>query len=196
MRRQETAEPANLVIGGTGMLKGVALRLSTEFQTIVIARQVRKLYELSREAKTVGGAISAWRFDYSAPRAADRIVDVLRHRSLDCRKVVLWVHSHAEEFAVGLLQRLAERHSEAAIVHVLGSASLQPEGIADRMVANNVVGSLPNYRQAVLGFKVEANTTRWLTHAEICTGVLHALEMTERRHVVGTVEPWGSRPGA
>lgn len=196
MREKESAEPVALVIGGTGMLKRVSLRLSAELRTIVVARDIRKLHQLTKEAKAVGGAISTWPLDYGAPGAADRIAGMLSDHKLDCRKVVMWVHSHAEEFSVKLLKHLAERHSEAIVVHVLGSASLQPEGIANRMKTGEVVGGLPNYRQAILGFKAEGNTTRWLTHEEICEGVLHAFEMTEPRHVVGTVEPWSRRPGA
>ncbi len=196
MRDKASAEPAALVIGGTGMLKRVSLRLSAELRTIVVARQIRKLHALYREAKNDGGDILAWPLDYGTPGAADRVADMLRHRKLDCRKVVLWVHSYAEEFSVKLLKHLAEQHPDANVVHVLGSASLQPDGIANRMMTGEVIRGLPDYRQLILGFKAEGNTTRWLTHEEICEGVLHAFEMTEPRHVVGTVEPWSRRPGA
>ena len=196
MHRKEAAEPVNLVIGGTGMLSGVALALSTEFRTIVVARGIRRLHQVYRKAKAGGGTISAVPMDYSRPGEADRMPDLLRHWNVDCRKVVIWVHSHAEVFSTKLLAYLGKHNPDAVVVHVLGSASLQREGIADRMLTTDFVDRLPNYRQAVLGFKREGDGARWLTHEEICAGVMHALDMAERRYVVGTVEPWNLRPGA
>ncbi|NWG46914.1 MAG: hypothetical protein HXY25_10275 [Alphaproteobacteria bacterium] len=50
------------------------------------------------------------------------------------------------------------------------------------------------YTQVILGFHLEGETARWLTHAEIAGGVLDALAGPTARHVIGTLEPWERRP--
>ena len=37
--------------------------------------------------------------------------------------------------------------------------------------------------------------TRWLTHAEISSGVLNAITLGTPRHIVGMIRPWNQRPG-
>jgi hypothetical protein len=45
-----------------------------------------------------------------------------------------------------------------------------------------------------LGFVLEGNHSRWLTHAEISGGVIHSIQTQSKRHVVGTLTPWYRRP--
>ena len=50
------------------------------------------------------------------------------------------------------------------------------------------------YRQVILGFQIEGERSRWLTHGEISQGVLQAIADDAEYHVVGVVRPWERRP--
>ncbi len=104
---------------------------------------------------------------------------------------VTWLHPKAPE----LRDRIAERVIPGGkIVEILGSATGRPGGFADdRLQAmENQFGK--TYRQVVLGFQLEGDSSRWLTHEEICEGVLRAYRGFETRTVIGTLEPWEKRP--
>ena len=45
-----------------------------------------------------------------------------------------------------------------------------------------------------LGFQLEGERSRWLTHEEISSGIIEALERQASRSIVGVVEPWEMRP--
>jgi hypothetical protein len=51
-----------------------------------------------------------------------------------------------------------------------------------------------DYQAVVLGFMLEGAKSRWLTNAEICDGVLAALQSERALSIVGTVEPWSAKP--
>jgi len=59
-----------------------------------------------------------------------------------------------------------------------------------------VAADLPDCaaRQVVLGFKLEAGGSRWLTNAEISDGVLEAVRTDRAYTIVGQAEPWSARP--
>lgn len=46
----------------------------------------------------------------------------------------------------------------------------------------------------VLGFRVEDDGSRWLTHEEISEGILAAIADPQPVQVIGTVTPWERRP--
>ena len=56
------------------------------------------------------------------------------------------------------------------------------------------VAAMCLYRQIILGFVLEGNTSRWHTNKEIAAGVNRAIQADEERFVVGTLEPWEMRP--
>jgi hypothetical protein len=45
-----------------------------------------------------------------------------------------------------------------------------------------------------LGFKIEDNSSRWLTNDEISSGVIEAITNDEEEKIVGIVSPWDKRP--
>ncbi|XID94895.1 short-chain dehydrogenase [Paenibacillaceae bacterium WGS1546] len=50
------------------------------------------------------------------------------------------------------------------------------------------------FHQIQLGFMIEHNRSRWLTHDEISTGVINAIKLKMKQSVVGTLTPWSMRP--
>jgi hypothetical protein len=50
------------------------------------------------------------------------------------------------------------------------------------------------YHQIHLGFVIDGNKSRWLTHQEISDGVIRCIRMNTRKLIVGTLTPWDKRP--
>ena len=80
--------------------------------------------------------------------------------------VLLWVHSSGAKSLAALFSFLAEKTPTPQVFHVLGSAAANP--------ANTTSEPVPglDYHRIILGFKLEADRSRWLTHEEISTGTL------------------------
>ena len=104
---------------------------------------------------------------------------------------VAWFHT----LKIAAPRRLAER-MRGRLFQVLGSAVGDPSR-PDRLVtAAAIAEGLPDcaLRQVVLGFRVEGGRSRWLTDAEISTGVLGAVRTDAALSLVGQIEPWSARP--
>lgn len=79
---------------------------------------------------------------------------------------------------------------------MLGSRVADPEHPERLGVAASVTEGLADceLRQVVLGFKVETEGARWLTHEEISDGVLAAIRGDFVFSVIGQTEPWSLKP--
>jgi hypothetical protein len=150
-----------LVLGGTGMLAGVAAALLDDGWHVVLPSR-RKPPGL-----TTNGHAASWvKADWTEPtelvatasEALDGPVDLL----------VAWVH---REVRVSVIRAVAPLLADGApIVEVHGSASANPLGGCPDPV-------LPDHptQQVVLGYVRHAGRTRWLTHDEVSAGVLDAV---------------------
>jgi NAD(P)-dependent dehydrogenase (short-subunit alcohol dehydrogenase family) len=176
--------PHALVIGGTGMLRGVCVELARRGWTVsVVARRHGPLGLLAREAPGVVALPADYR---EAQELAARVrASVQAHRPVTL--VLAWVRSDA----AGALELIAELVGACRFVHVVGSAGADPSGVRDEEVAR-MQGV--DYRRVVLGFVPEEGSSRWLTDEEICAGVLRAVDGEESESVVGVVRPWDKRP--
>lgn len=170
-----------LVIGGTGMLSGVTVELAKRTQHMtLISRRASAFVERSGFVRTVG--IDA---DWSDARGflAEYVQRVTRVGETDF--ALLWMHSSAHRTFDMVLDALDGYPCE--VVHVVGSqpdsSRLDPSRVRERLL-----GSTIRYRTARLGCRVEPSGTRWLTHEEICTGVLECIQ-TGQDLVVGDRVP-------
>jgi len=179
-----------LVIGGSGMLAGASLWLAREgHQVSVIGRNPQKLKRLCDQHPNLQGVPA----DYSrAAEFAGTLNDLMRLRG-PARLVVAWIH-HDEDRVIGQTAeaiRLAGGADFAwDLYHVLGSGSN-----LDEILRKVPVPPECAYHQVQLGFVIEGDRSRWLTHDEIGNGVIECIRNNRRRHVVGTLEPWEKRPG-
>ncbi|GAA5533318.1 short-chain dehydrogenase [Deinococcus aluminii] len=165
-----------LVVGGTGMLAGVVHALLDEGDEVtVLARRPERLPDTRARLLAL---------DYRDMEALDRALT----QSGPFDRAVVWIHGTAPEAPF-----VAARHVRGPYWHVLGSAVANPAKQGSRR--RERFAALGNdYREIILGFVLEGNSARWLTHAEISGGVLHALHHDLKRHVIGVVEPWTLRP--
>lgn len=176
-----------LVIGGSGMLAEACLWLAGQgWRVTVIGRSQSKLARLAdRHAHIV--PVSA---DYFREAEFRRALRASLERHGPWTLVVAWIHAREEEIlAVVSEERGRLANSPWKLFHVLGSSSNLEDILRD-------MPAFPacRYHQVQLGFVIEGERSRWLTHAEISGGVIHAVRTDAKRHVVGTLSPWSRRP--
>lgn len=171
-----------LVLGGTGMLAGVATALLDDGWYVVLPSRRRP----GMPATNGDGRGAHWvKADWTMPDAlADAARDALRGPA---DLLVAWVHREVRASVLrAVLPLLAP---DAPVVEVHGSASANPVGgCPDPILADHPT------QQVVLGYVRHAGRTRWLTHQEISTGVLDAVKRalagkSPHVHQVGEFRP-------
>ncbi len=184
--------PHALVVGGTGMLKGVSLALAQRGYTVsVIARHKERLRELAQEAQAFGGQIHPIAVDVNHTPVLSRTLQDAISRFGPLVLVVDWA-SPNDSLDVARMAGSAEE--PCRFFHVLGSSAADHSRDNSERRARFEV--LPNirYHEVILGFVQKSGGSRWLTHEEISRGVLQAIDQGASRFIVGTVEPWSARP--
>lgn len=179
-----------IVLGGTGMLKGVTLGLLADrYQVAVIGRTQARLKGLQHEAGQ-SPFLTPLSLDY---HDTDRLARWLAHTQLmqgPVDLVVAWVKEPSEPvFSVLSKEVSAYRNTPWRLVHVLGSSASR----------HHVAPALPDlcrYQTVILGFQRDRGQSRWLTHEEISLGVLEAVRSENPLSIVGIVEPWDFRPSS
>ena len=190
----------SLIVGGSGMLRGVALRLAAKRGLVsVIARRADRLAELACEADAGPGRVEPIALDYAddeALRAA--LARSVRQNGPFCL-VVAWIRPGAPKALETIAQCADAAAGEAAtspcrFYRVLGSAAADPavrrEGQGNRYRALEGL----DYREIVLGFRIDGEGSRWNSNEEIAAGVIEAVERDLTDHVVGVVRPWEMNP--
>jgi len=190
--------PHALVVGGTGMLAAVSVRLLRDgWNTSVVARRADGVAELAAEATgttRAGGALHCIAVDYRHTDAFVRTIEDAVARSGPISLAVVWIHSVAPTAPAALAAALTQDGARCRYVHVLGSAAADPAAADDgRRAAFERVEGL-TYEEVVLGFVREDECSRWLTNTEIAAGVNRAIDAGVARTIVGSVEPWSDRP--
>lgn len=185
--------PHSLVIGGTGMLRGVCLELARRGHHVsVVARRHAPLSSLCDEASGLSGQVLPAPADYASnEELAARIrAQTIAHGPVEL--AVCWIHDTAPS-AIGLIAKMiADPRRPARLIHILGSAAADPVRIEPDDPATRIAGV--DYQRVILGFVPGPRGSRWLTNEEICTGVLSAIDSRAAESIVGAVHPWSARP--
>ncbi len=177
--------PHALVVGGTGMLRRVVLELAREHEVTVLARGTQRLEELAAANPRVFPAAC----DYAEREALEATLEAAVRARGHPALAVAWIHSGAPSAPV-----IVARSVRGRFFHVLGSTAADPS-LPDpgRRAAFEALPGL-SYHEVILGFLQEGALPRWLTDAEIASGVLGAIRVGAPRTVVGAVTPWEARP--
>ncbi len=195
--------PHALVVGGTGMLRGVVLRLAGEgWAVTVVARGRRGLDATVSAATGLPGVVRPVAVDYHDAEALPGVLGEARVRGGPFSLAVCWIHGGPggappialEEVARELSAGWVPGAGRPRLVEVRGSATRDPSAPDPRRDA--LVARWPRVRHEVviLGFAFEEGRARWLADEEIVEGVVDAIRASRQRSVVGRVEPWSSRP--
>lgn len=152
-----------LVLGGTGMLAGVAAALIDDGWYVVLPSRRRP----ANPATNGNGHGAHWvKADWTIPAELTGAVREALGGPADL--LVAWVH---REVRTSVLRAVAPLLAPgAAVVEVHGSASANPVGGCPAPI----LADHPT-QQVVLGYVRHAGRTRWLTHDEISAGVLAAV---------------------
>jgi hypothetical protein len=181
-----------LVVGGTGMLRPVAMELARRgHATTVIARSREPLADMAEES---GGFVHPLPLDYRELETLEAELRRAIHERGALTLIVAWIHASAPAAPLAIARVAAHDDSALRYVHVLGSAADDPSAPDPRRrQAFEAIGRI-EYEEVILGFVHEPDGSRWLTDAEISAGVLAAIDAPAPRHLVGVTRPWSDRP--
>jgi NAD(P)-dependent dehydrogenase (short-subunit alcohol dehydrogenase family) len=168
-----------LCIGATGMLAGcVQELLARGDQVDCIARTSSSLNSLKDSLPTSQcPRLGLHACDY---RDLDGFRKTLESIKPAPDAAICWVHSPTEP----VLDLVRSIFPGLDLLWVVGSATRAPGQAVT-----------PGTRIARLGFRIEGDRSRWLTHQEIARGVLEAFISGAEQTTVGEIEPWDRRPG-
>lgn len=184
-----------LVVGATGMLRGVTLSLAERgFAVTAIARTGPKLGVLARAAQTMlSGRIYPLAVDYAdEARLREGLQAAIQARG-PLSLAVVYVAGDAPRAPANIARFVQGRY-----VHVLANRRTNPA--RPNPAREQFFARLQHitYQDVILGYFQDEETgeTRWLTEDEIVGGVLRAIDAGTRPFIVGTVYPWDARPRA
>ena len=170
-----------LVVGGTGMLAPVTHRLAGRFETVsVVARSFQDFLEPPFNRIVC---------DYQETAQFHGAVDAAVDRFGPIEHVVAWFHHIQPALKLG-----AHLNSRCRFLHLVGSSAGDPNIDFENRIALLRNSEKLEYQLIVLGFQIGDDGSRWLTHEEICDGVLKAEESQEPTTIIGTLAPWEMRP--
>ncbi|MFC7064155.1 short-chain dehydrogenase [Halobacillus seohaensis] len=178
-----------IIFGGTGMLADVSRWLIKNYShTSVVARDVERLKLLNNEQPE--NNLKLVSLDYKNVEAVQELIKntIKIHGPMDT--VIAWVHSDAPHSVIAIFNEITDNQTESFhFFHIIGSGDHLKSIQSALSVSNQCL-----YHQIQLGFVVEDQKSRWLTHKEISEGVISAIKRKEEKTVIGQVEPREMRP--
>jgi hypothetical protein len=184
-----------LIIGGTGMLREATAHLCKTYKAVsVIGRNRHRLYSLIRETEHYKGNILPVVLDYTNESALLPAVKEAITNYGNISLAAAWVHSTAPGAPFRVAELISSYGREFRFFHILGCEHKDPS--ADNKEKDAEFKSLPfiKYRKIILGFMMENESSRWLTHEEISAGTVKAIENDMEEYIIGTVTPWDKHP--
>ena len=153
-----------LVIGGTGMLANVCIALARRGYIVsIIGRTKSKFQRIISESPV--DSIVPIVVDYNSSEVIDKVEKVIEEKgSFDL--IVSWTPNYS------VLERICEANhgiDNFRLFHVKGSRRY----FIDEKIQ---IPDNCNYRKVFLGFILENERSRWLTHEEISSGVISQIE--------------------
>lgn len=176
-----------LVIGGTGMLKKVSVWLCNQgFYVSVIGRNRDRL-EGVKHACNAPENVTCISLDYHDSDILKQSIKGTIKQNGPITLVIAWIHTTAKK-ALQVICEEIELHSKSyGLFHILGSS-------ASRLERQKIGSSSCDYHRILLGFILQGEHSRWLTHEEIAEGVIAGIQSKQSDCIIGTLEPWELRP--
>jgi len=177
-----------LIVGGTGMLAKVTKFLAGKYDTVsVICRDEKRI---DPDLKNINPMI----LDYSYYKFLSKSLQSAVEKFGNIELVVSWIHSTAPLAPYIIAEKLNSYNAHFCFFDILGSAYANPSENANEREEKLRENKNLLYRKIILGFKIENNTSRWLTNDEISAGVIEAIINDRVENVTGVVSPWDNRP--
>ncbi|WP_173916733.1 short-chain dehydrogenase [Halobacillus sp. Marseille-Q1614] len=171
-----------LIIGGSGMLRELALRLNKEGHEVsVLGRNQKKLREV-KDLAVNPGKLHLISSDYTNRDSFIKDIEQLIEQR-PVQKVVAWFHRKGDQALQEMCDLFSKQRTEWEIIHVKGSRAGNP---AHNFSPNT--GLMCTFKQVILGHVMEKDHMRWLTHSEISAGVYEAMHSPRATSTVGRVD--------
>lgn len=188
-------KPHALVVGGTGMLRGVVRRFLAEgWRTSVVARGRQRMESLEREAGGLPGSVVPLLVDYRNEPDLEHSIGQSQVLHGPISVAVCWIHACAPGAPGVVAKAIGSSVAPPRLIHVRASATTYPgerpqAGGRATWRARGV-----EYAEVILGYLRRGESSRWLTDDEICEGVWRAYTDALATSVVGRIDPWDERP--
>lgn len=178
-----------LIIGGTGMLAQVCHGLVDDYYYVSVVGRRTIRHQQLKDGSEKPGDIHSVLVDYQDNQQFRFSLREAFHTCGIPDLVVSWIHGSAPHALDSLIDEIAKVNNTKVwkLFQIQGSSRFFEK-------ENTSVPENCQYRRVYLGFILEGSTSRWLTHNEISSGVLHAIQTDQQETIVGTLEPWDSRP--
>lgn len=178
-----------IIFGGTGMLAGATKWLMENADCISITgRDERKFNELKTSSNDNDHRFVT--LDYSNNEDLKKFLNESIQENGPIDMVVSWIHSTASDAIPIIFEEIYRKQKDQwRFIHIKGSSHDLSSIENEFMVPENCI-----YRQILLGFKVENDISRWLSHDEISNGVIAAIQHDDKKSIIGVLDPWENRP--
>ncbi|WP_010097671.1 short-chain dehydrogenase [Ornithinibacillus scapharcae] len=177
-----------LVIGGTGMLEGVCHWLTGEGYEVCVIHRNHKKFELMQEKSNYPHQLHSITVDYHDNEKLQlAIQEAKRKHGCYPDLIISWIHNSAPNALPTVLREVQYRNEPWKLIHVQGSSSFFVK-------ENTTVPKMCEYRRVYLGFVLDDQHSRWLTHDEIAGGIIKVIKRDYKETVIGTLRPWSKRP--
>lgn len=172
-----------LVVGGTGMLSRVSLWLLDQgYHVSIIARNSKRMKNLIEQADLTNH-ITPLFLDYNNHAELQKKVHTTINKNGGIDIVVAWIHSTAPDALKIIAAEISISKSKWDLFHILGSSS-----DLKRVKREFILPMNCSYHQVQLGFLIEGNHSRWLTHKEISEGVIEAIKKRNKVLTIGQID--------
>lgn len=181
-----------LIVGGTGMLRGVMEHYRKTFKTVSVLAQSKK--DLEKLEKRYPGIIRGVPVDYMDEAALCSALKDSTEKHGRYDMAVVWLQDAPVAIPLCIAEFIGTPEKKGRLVHVRPINAAGP-GVPVGGIAKGFTAlSAMSYQEIILGFVREGTVSRWLDHEEITEGIVAAIDKGEPRTVIGTVTPWGERP--
>lgn len=175
------------------MLFEVSRRLAYNYNTIsVIGRNPQRFEALRRVTIHLKGNLNPIMLDYRDSIVLKDNINTSIERYGNISLVVSWIHNIARDTGSVITEIINSRGEKFRYFDILGSSHANPASdcpYPEFSLLENI-----NYRQVVLGFKIDEDHSRWLTDEETSEGVMKAIDDDTEYSIIGTITPWEKRP--
>ena len=171
-----------LVIGGTGMLGDVCIALARKGYIVsIIGRTKSKFQRILSESPV--DSIFPLVVDYNSSEVIEEVKKVIEEKgSFDL--IISWTPNYSA------LERICEANRGIDNFRLFQLKGSRRYFIDEKLkIPENC-----NYRKVFLGFILENERSRWLTHKEISSGVISQIEADQPTGIIGQIEPYALRP--
>jgi hypothetical protein len=175
-----------LVIGGTGMLRGVSKHLLNEFNAVsVIARNDDGFKKLASETDKLSAKLNKLKVDYSHYHELTSALMKAVKEFGEISLAVSWIHSTAPLAGTLIAKVLNHSQTKCDFYEITGSAEPAQDNVENSRGKFKIFGNV-NYHLIKLGSVSEGGASRWLSDDEISKGVIEAIRGDHKEFTVGS----------